>query len=242
MDAGGSQIQELSRDYVSTHLADAVEKAPENWNGWDALAKFAFSRRDYARTATALEEMMKLKADPQTRLRLVRALAMNGERLRAQSLLDETPDRIKFLPLYGRALAAFKTDLPDERVEELRYFTTTHPAIEEATLTLATKALAENASHKARQILARSLLNDPQQPKARFLDASLAFDDRNYKRAVDQLTVVLRGEPKLDAGRWLRARCYLKLHQNELALTDLATLARESTIKRGNLTRLPFIG
>ena len=64
---------------------------------------------------------MKLKADPQTRLRLVRALAMNGERLRAQSLLDETPDRIKFLPLYGRALAAFKTDLPDERVEELRY-------------------------------------------------------------------------------------------------------------------------
>ena len=26
MDAGGSQIQELSRDYVSTHLADAVEK------------------------------------------------------------------------------------------------------------------------------------------------------------------------------------------------------------------------
>ncbi|MGB0648243.1 MAG: hypothetical protein ACPGQS_13750, partial [Bradymonadia bacterium] len=49
---------------------------------------------------------------------------------------------------------------------------------------------------------------------------------RDYKQAVDQLTIVLTSEPKLDAGRWLRARCYLKLNQNELALADLATVAQ----------------
>lgn len=222
-----STFDAISRAYVEANLPTAVAELPNDWNGLDALSQYHMAKRDFAQASTALESMSQLRPTNQAvRLILVRTLALNGEKHRAKEILTQVPYSLRFLPAYGDALAALADELPPSWDESLKYFTRVHPANEEATLSLAQRALKSDLTSKAISILKMALDNDPLQFKVLFLAANLAYDERNYQQAVTYLNRILLSNPSLDAARWLRARCKRKLNRLNSSIEDLEKLAQ----------------
>ncbi len=222
-----SKTDSVSRQFVEANLPDAVAQFPDDWAGLDTLAQYHMARKNYAEASTTLERMVVLRPKQhEARLTLIRALALNGEIHRAKEMLQDVPQKLRFLTSYGDALAVLGNELSPTLLSQLVYFTQTYPANEEAALALANRAIKAGLMSKAMMILTKTLESDPLQFKVLFLAANLAYDERAYQQAVTYLSRILDSNPSLDAARWLRARCQRKLNRFTASVLDLEKVAQ----------------